>query len=97
RKTLFFPRVRGGQSIAPGATSASSVRRVGRKNSMTWATGAASASGRSPRFADDFLKGYRLRNPKSATFAEYAVGHVKRLAGSIMAIDLTDAAVRDYQ
>jgi hypothetical protein len=29
--------------------------------------------------ADEYLVSYRLRNPRSATFAEYAVGHVKRL------------------
>ena len=45
------------------------------------------------KFQDD----YKLRNPKSATFAEYAIGHVKRLVGSMMVADVGDVAVKDYQ
>jgi hypothetical protein len=29
--------------------------------------------------AENYLASYLLRNPRSATFAEYAVGHVKRI------------------
>lgn len=47
--------------------------------------------------ADDFLESYKLRNPKSATFAEYALGHVTRLLGRTMAVDVTDATVKGYQ
>ncbi len=47
--------------------------------------------------ADEFFEGYKLRNPKSATFAEYAIGHVKRLLGKVMSIDVADAAVTGYQ
>jgi integrase len=47
--------------------------------------------------AQEFLEGYRLRHPKSATFAEYALGHVTRLVGTVMLVDLTDKKVQDYQ
>ncbi len=45
----------------------------------------------------EFLDAYKLRHPKSSTFAEYALGHVKRLAGKLMVVDVTDAAVKDFQ
>ena len=47
--------------------------------------------------AEEFLEGYRLRNPRSSTFAEYALAHVKRLAGKLMLVDVTDATVKEYQ
>jgi integrase len=47
--------------------------------------------------ADEFMEAYKLRHPKSATFAEYALGHVKRLVGQTMLVDLSEAVVRDYQ
>jgi len=47
--------------------------------------------------ATKFLDDYKLRNPKSATFAEYAIGHLKRLVGSVMVADVGDTAVKDYQ
>ncbi|HEY6343628.1 MAG TPA: site-specific integrase [Bryobacteraceae bacterium] len=47
--------------------------------------------------ADEFLNAYRVRNPKSATFAEYAVGHFKERLGNQIAVDVTDAVVKDYQ
>src|SRR5437588_4047526 len=34
--------------------------------------------------AREFLDHYKLRNPRSATFAEYATGHVTRLLGKVM-------------
>src|ERR1700689_4137599 len=34
--------------------------------------------------ADEFLVGYYLRNPKSSTFAKYAVGHLKKRFGRSM-------------
>jgi hypothetical protein len=46
---------------------------------------------------DDYLAGYKPRNPQSAIFAEYAVGHVKRLLGDKMLVDVSDQTVRDYQ
>src|SRR5258708_1579106 len=46
--------------------------------------------------AAEYLKDYRLRH-KSSVFAEYAVRHVVRLLGTIMAVDLTDKTVKDYQ
>jgi integrase len=45
---------------------------------------------------DDYLVGYRLRY-RSATFAEYALGHVSRLLGRSMAVDINDATVLAYQ
>jgi integrase len=47
--------------------------------------------------ATKFLADYKLRNPKSATFAEYSIGHLNRLVGSMMVADLGDTAVKDYQ
>jgi hypothetical protein len=40
--------------------------------------------------------GYRLRY-RSATFAEYALGHVSRLLGAEMIVDIDEAAVLRYQ
>ncbi len=47
--------------------------------------------------ADEFHKAYKVRHVKSATFAKYAIGHVKRLLGKRMSVDVNDAAVKDYQ
>jgi|SRR5579862_6205678 len=47
--------------------------------------------------ADDFFKGYKIRLPDSATYAEYAVGHLKRLLGSKMAVDFSETVVTKYQ
>jgi integrase len=47
--------------------------------------------------ADEFLIDYKLRNPKSVTFAEHALGHLKRLLGKTMVVDITDRTVTDYQ
>lgn len=44
----------------------------------------------------DYLVGYRLRF-RSATFAEYALGHVSRLLGGEMIIDIDDRTVLGYQ
>ena len=45
---------------------------------------------------DEYLVGYRLRY-RSATFAEYALGHVSRLLGGEMVVDIDEAAVLRYQ
>ncbi len=45
---------------------------------------------------DEYLVGYRLRY-RSATFAEYALGHVSRLLGAEMIVDIDEAAVLRYQ
>jgi integrase len=47
--------------------------------------------------ATEFLEAYKLRNTRSATFAEYALGHVKRLLGTIMVVDIADATIKNYQ
>ncbi|HZT32733.1 MAG TPA: site-specific integrase [Bryobacteraceae bacterium] len=44
----------------------------------------------------EYLEGYALRN-RSATFAEYAVGHVSRLLGTKMLVDVDEATVHAYQ
>ena len=41
--------------------------------------------------ADDFYTGYQVRLPDSATFAEYAIEHLKRLLGAKMAVDFNEA------
>ncbi len=40
-------------------------------------------------FGASYLTEYESRHPKSATFAVYAVGHIVRLAGSLMTRCLT--------
>ena len=45
----------------------------------------------------EFLAAYKLRNPNSATFAEYAIGHVARLIGSMLVVDVSETAVKEYQ
>jgi integrase len=47
--------------------------------------------------ASGFLADYKVRKPKSATFAQHALGHVVRLIGDLMAVDVTDKAVVKYQ
>ena len=43
-----------------------------------------------------YLEDYKLRH-KSVAFAEYAVGHVSRHLGTMMAVDVTDQTVKTYQ
>lgn len=47
--------------------------------------------------AGEFEEGYRLRNPKSSTFVEYALGHVKGFLDAASTVDITDATVKNYQ
>jgi integrase len=47
--------------------------------------------------AKGFLADYQVRQPKSATFAEHALGHVIRLTGGLLAVDVTDKTVLKYQ
>ena len=46
--------------------------------------------------AKDYLEGYLLRN-RSATFAEYAIGHLTRLLGARMIVDADETMVLGYQ
>lgn len=48
-------------------------------------------------FADEFLRVYRVRKPKSASFAEHAFVYVNRLLGDMMAVAVTDKAILQYQ
>jgi len=47
--------------------------------------------------ADDFFVEYKLRLPQSATFADYAIRHIKRVVGDKMLVDMNDTAVIRYQ
>jgi integrase len=47
--------------------------------------------------AGGFVKDYRIRQPKSASFAEHAIAHVNRLLGELMAVDVTDRTITKYQ
>src|SRR5262245_48369669 len=47
--------------------------------------------------ADTFLANYKVRNPRSTTFATAALGHVTRLLGSRMTIDITPSVVGEFQ
>lgn len=47
--------------------------------------------------ADEFFEEYKLRLPQSATFAEYAIGHIKRLVGDKMLVDMNETALIKYQ
>ena len=46
--------------------------------------------------ATAYLKDYKVRH-KSAIFAEYALGHVARLVGASLVVEVTDKTVTDYQ
>src|ERR1700730_14343566 len=46
--------------------------------------------------ADEFLKDYRAKH-QSATFAEYALGHVSRLLGGNVVVEITPTVVKRYQ
>jgi integrase len=47
--------------------------------------------------AETFLGDYKVRQSKSAPFAQYAIGHVCRILGELMAVDVTDKTVINYQ
>ena len=47
--------------------------------------------------AATFLADYAARQPKSVTFANYALRHVIRLLGDLMAVDVADRVVLKYQ
>jgi hypothetical protein len=47
--------------------------------------------------AEEFFNSYKIRLPDSATFAAYAVDHLKRLLGSKMLVDFNEATVTKYQ
>jgi hypothetical protein len=47
--------------------------------------------------ADEYLENYKLRLPQSAVYAEYAVGHIVRLLGHKMVVDITEQVVTEYQ
>ena len=46
--------------------------------------------------ADEFLNDYRA-NHGSATYAEYALGHVKSLLGDRLMVEITPKVVKAYQ
>src|SRR5437773_8313525 len=46
---------------------------------------------------DAYLASYRLRNPQSAVFVQYAVKHVQRLLGDRMLVDLNEQTVKEFQ
>ena len=46
---------------------------------------------------DEFVNEYKVRHPKSATSADYALRHVKRHLGRLMAVDITGKVVKGYQ
>jgi integrase len=47
--------------------------------------------------ASSFLEDYKVRQPRSATFAKHAIGHVDRLVGESLAVDVTDKIFIKYQ
>jgi integrase len=47
--------------------------------------------------AEAYLAAYKVRNPDSATFAEYALRHLTRLLGKKMQADISDKVVKGYQ
>jgi len=47
--------------------------------------------------ADQFFEDYKAHNPRSETFADYALGHVKRLVGKTMVIDVDVETAKTYQ
>jgi integrase len=47
--------------------------------------------------ADTFFEDYAVRNPKSATFARYALRHIRARIGKTMVADVTEETVKAYQ
>ena len=47
--------------------------------------------------ASEFLADYKVRQPRSFKFAKWALGHVRRIAGNMMAVDVSDRVVVNYQ
>ena len=47
--------------------------------------------------ADKFFEDYKVRNPKSETFADYALGHVRRPIGATLVVDVSVDTVKTYQ
>jgi integrase len=47
--------------------------------------------------AADYMREYKVKNPRSVVFAEYAVGHVVERIGQLMLVDVTDKTVKNYQ
>jgi hypothetical protein len=47
--------------------------------------------------ADAFYEDYAIRLPKSATYAKYAVDHLKRLLASKMVVEFDEQTVTTYQ
>ncbi len=46
---------------------------------------------------NEFLASYRLRNPQSAIFADYAVAHVQRLIGDRMLVEVGEQTITEFQ
>src|SRR5665811_298262 len=46
--------------------------------------------------ADEFLTDYRAKH-QSATFAEYALGHVSKMLGGSLVVEITPKVVKRYQ
>jgi len=46
--------------------------------------------------ADAYLEDYRLRS-KAVPFAEYALGHVARLVGDQMAVEVTEKTIKEFR
>lgn len=47
--------------------------------------------------AESFLADYKLRQPRSATFAEHALRHIEQYLGDLMAVDMSYQIVMKYQ
>ena len=47
--------------------------------------------------AGQFLDDYRVKNPRSSVFAEYAIRHVVEHLGQKMVVDIDAETVRQYQ
>ncbi len=47
--------------------------------------------------ASSFLEDYKVRQPRSSTFAQHAIGHISRLLGESMAVDIADKTFIKYQ
>lgn len=47
--------------------------------------------------ADEYMEEYELKHPRSAVFANYAIGHLKKHLGRAMIVDVNEKKVSDYQ
>jgi len=105
-KTWYYEFIFAGRLIkepskSTSKTVAKEAERQRRRELETWFNGLADSPNERvlslAKVAEKFLVQYRVRQPKSAKFAEHALRHVSRIFGQMMLVDITDKMVQKYQ